>query len=53
MRTWLNQVVVAVAVKAEAKVVAKVVAVDRQASPVQRAGPLVVVELMPLQAVND
>ena len=45
MRIWLNQVVVAVAVKVEA--------VDLQASPVQRAGPLVVVELMPLQDVND
>ena len=45
MRRWLNQVVVAVAVKVEA--------VDLQASPVQRAGPLVVVELMPLQDVND
>ena len=53
MRRWLNQVVVVAAVEEGPKVAVKAEAVEVVVGPVQRAGPLVVVELMPFQDVND
>ena len=53
MRKWLNQVVVAAAVKAVTKVAVKAEAVEVPAGPPKRATCLVKAEIMPLQKAND